>query len=180
MSHAHHFLSRLDRVSAPQVELALSLYNDAPLLRYLLGEAQLPEGAERVAISLADPTQGPFLVVTREGRFVTCLGEGMSCGDLPVVSRGKLDGIAAQIGDLRARFEACKQLAGQAGGLGKLLGRIHEAGDELSREEFIALSALHPLFAFELVHALFGAAEGLVRARDRLLPHLRRSDRRLL
>lgn len=177
MSHAHHFLSRLDRVSAPQVELALSLYNDAPLLRYLLGEAQLPEGAERVAISLADPTQGPFLVVTREGRFVTCLGEGMSCGDLPVVTRGKLDGIAAKIGDLRVRFEACQRLAGHAGGLGKLLQRIHEAGDELSREEFIALSALHPLFAFELVRALFGAAEGLLQSREQLLPHLRRSDR---
>jgi hypothetical protein len=177
MSHAHHFLSRLDRVSAPQVELALSLYNDVPLLRYVLDKAGLPERAERAAISIDHPERGPFLVVTREGRFVTCLGEGMTSGDLPIVTRVQLDGIAAKAGDLRVRFEACQRLAGDTGGLGKLLRRIHEAGDELSREEFIALSALHPLFAFELVHALFGAAEGLVRARDRLLPHLRRSDR---
>jgi hypothetical protein len=176
MSHAHHFLSRLDRVSAPQVELALSLYNDAPLLRYLLGEAKLPEGAERVAISLHDPERGPFLVVTREGRFVTCLGEGMSSGDLPVVTRGKLDGIAAKIGDLRARFHACQKLVGPAGGMGKLLRRIYEAGDDLSREEFIAISALHPLYTFEIVKGLYGAATDLVDARERLLPHLRRSD----
>ena len=177
MSHAHHFLSRLDRVSAPQVELALSLYNDTPLLRYVLGEVQLPEGAERVAISLDDPERGPFLVVTREGRFVTCLGEGMSCGDLPVVSRRKLDGIAAKAGDLRVRFEACQKLVGPNGGMGKLLRRIYDAGDELSREEFIAVSALHPLYALKLVSCLYGAGEHLREAREALLPHLRRSDR---
>ncbi len=177
MSHAHHFLSRLDRVSAPQVELALSLYNDAGLLRYVLEKARLPEAAERAAISLDHPERGPFLVITREGRFVTCLGEGMTTGDLPIVTRVQLDGIAAKAGDMRVRLEACQKLAGQAGGMGKLLRRIYEAGDELSREEFIALSALHPLFAFELFRALFGAGEGLFQARERLLPHLRRSDR---
>jgi SEC-C motif-containing protein len=177
MSHAHHFLSRLDRVSAPQVELALSLYNDTPLLRYVLGKVQLPERAERVAISLDHPEQGPFLVVTREGRFVTCLGEGMSCGDLPVVSRGQLDGIAAKAGDLRVRFEACQKLVGPAGGMSKLLRRIYDAGDELSREEFIAVSALHPLYALKLLNCLYGAGEHLREAREALLPHLRRSDR---
>ena len=177
MSHAHHFLSRLDRVSAPQVELALALYNDTALLRYILGGARLPEGAERAAISLDHPERGPFLVVTREGRFVTCLGEGMSSGDLPIVTRGQLDGIAAKAGDLRVRFEACQKLAGKFGGMGKMLRRIYEAGDDLSREEFIAISALHPLYTFELVRALYGAAESLVQARQRLIPHLRRSDR---
>lgn len=177
MSHAHHFLSRLDRVSAPQVELALSLYNDVGLLRYVLDRARLPEGAERAAISIDHPERGPFLVVTREGRFVTCLGEGMTPGDLPVVTRSQLDGIAAKAGDMRVRLEACQRLSGQAGGMGKLLRRIHDAGDELSREEFIAISALHPLFAFELFRALFGVTESLFQARERLLPHLRRSDR---
>ena len=32
MSHADHFLSRLDRVSLPHVELALSLYRDDALI----------------------------------------------------------------------------------------------------------------------------------------------------
>jgi len=34
--HAHHFLSRLDRVSLPHVELALGLYRDDDMLRYIL------------------------------------------------------------------------------------------------------------------------------------------------
>jgi hypothetical protein len=177
MSHAHHFLSRLDRVSAPQVELALSLYNDTGLLRYVLSNARLPEGAPRAAISLDHPERGPFLVVTREGRFVTCLGEGMTSGDLPVVTRGQLDGIAAKAGDLRVRFEACQKLVGPAGGMSKLLRRIYDAGDELSREEFIAVSALHPLYTLKLANSLYGAGEHLREAREALLPHLRRSDR---
>lgn len=68
MGHEHHFLSRLDRVSLPHVELALELYRDHELMRFLLRDAELPEGAERAAISLADPKEGPFLVVTRARR----------------------------------------------------------------------------------------------------------------
>ena len=43
---------------------------------------------DRVAISLDDPREGPFIVVTQGGAFVTTLGRGMSPTGLPVVSRG--------------------------------------------------------------------------------------------
>src|SRR5437868_5822278 len=118
--HQHHFLSRLDRVSAPQVELALSLYRDVPLLRFILEKARLPEGAERAAISLEHPAEGPFIVVTRDGKFVTCLGKGMSPGELPIITRGQLDGIAAKAEDLRERMEVCNKLSGERGGTAKL------------------------------------------------------------
>lgn len=67
MGHAHHFLSRLDRVSLPHSELALGFYNDVPLLQFILKSVRLPEGATRVAVSLNHPESGPFLVVTRDG-----------------------------------------------------------------------------------------------------------------
>jgi hypothetical protein len=51
MPHQHHFLSRLDRIAAPQVELALDLYRDHKLLHFLLDQARIPEGAPRVALS---------------------------------------------------------------------------------------------------------------------------------
>ena len=47
MGHEHHFLSRLDRVSLPHVELALSLYRDQPLLRFLLADVSLPDVSAR-------------------------------------------------------------------------------------------------------------------------------------
>jgi hypothetical protein len=177
MAHAHHFLSRLDRVSLPEVELALGLYNDTPLLLFILQSVRLPEGAARVAISLGHPEEGPFLVVTREGRFVTCLGEGMSPGELPVITRGQLDGIAAKAGVLRTRMEQAKRLAGPRGGVGKLLQRIHDAGDELSREEIVAISGFQPLYAFEFFKFLTGAASELRETRKVLTAQLKRTDR---
>ena len=84
-------------MSDGHVELALALYNDLELLREVLARAGLPEGAERVAISLDDPIEGPFVVVTREGRFVTCLGAGMLVSDLPIVTRERLDAAAARV-----------------------------------------------------------------------------------
>lgn len=177
MGHAHHFLSRLDRVSLPHVELALSFYNDVPLLRFILQQVDLPEGATRVAISLDDPQNGPFLVVTREGCFVTCLGEGMSSGELPVITRGQLDGIAAKAVLLRERMTEARRLVGPKGGVGKLLRRVHDAADELSREEILAISALQPLYVFEFFQFMFAAAEDLKAAREILLQDLKRTDR---
>jgi hypothetical protein len=90
VAHGHdvHFLERLERLSTPETELALSLYQDPVLIRALLEQLRLPEGAARVALSLGDGERGPFVVVARDGHFVTCLAEGMSPGDHPVIPRG--------------------------------------------------------------------------------------------
>ena len=183
MGHQHHFLSRLDRVSLPQVELALSLYRDHDLLRYLLAKVELPERAERVAISLEHPERGPFLIVTREGRFVTCLAEGMHVSDLPIVTRGQLDGTAVRMADLRARIETARTLAGPKGETGKLLRRIYTAGPDLSREELTGISAFQPLLEVEFCRLYLGSVTDLVAARESLIkierprpalhPHLR-------
>lgn len=177
MGHAHHFLSRLDRVSLPHVEIALDLYNDVPLLQFILQSARIPDAAARVAISLDHPEDGPFLIVTRDGRFVTCLGAGMSPGEHPVITRGQLDGIAAKAGVLRDRMAAAARLAGPMGGVGKLLQRVFEAGDDLTREEFIAIAGLQPLYPSEFVKCLFAASNDLIDGRKILLDHLRKSDR---
>jgi hypothetical protein len=169
MGHQHHFLSRLDRVSLPHVELALTLYRDAGLVQYLLRSAKLPEGAQRVAISLDDPERGPFLIVTRDGRFVTCLGEGMTPGDLPVLPRGQLDALVAKVADLRNRIEAARALAGPKGHTGKLIERIYTAGPWLSREEFFGISAFQPLFGFEFFRSFFGAVTDLEDLRKPIL-----------
>ena len=45
MAHGHdvHFLERLERLSTPDTELALSLYQDPLLIRALLEQIRLPE-----------------------------------------------------------------------------------------------------------------------------------------
>lgn len=158
------------------MELALELYRDHHLVEFLLTRVRLPEQAERVAISLGDPTAGPFLIVTRDGRFVTCLGEGMRVDDLPIITRGQLDAIAARHEDLRARLTLCTPPDGRTGKTTNLLRRLHEAGDELAREEFLTIAALQPLLQIELMGTHIRVSRELEQAREGLLTLLRRTD----
>jgi hypothetical protein len=145
---AEHFLSRLDRLARIDVDLALDLYRDPALLRFVLGSVPLPEGAERVAISVDDPDHGPFLIVTRDGHFVTCLARGMGVGDLPVVTRGQLDTLAAKGGALRERMALATRLVGSPErACARLLRRVLVAADTVSREDFLAVSAWEPMLA---------------------------------
>ena len=162
-----HFLSRLARVNLPHVELALTLYRDPALVKYFLGNLQLPEGARRVAISLADDQEGPFIIVTREGVFVTCLGAGMTTGDLPVVSRRKLDSTMARVSDTRARYEMAQKRGGEEG-TSKIMARVLDDGIRLSREDFFAVSAWAPLLHIEFAQAYFRALDMLVDRRRQL------------
>jgi hypothetical protein len=177
VGHEHHFLSRLDRVSRPHVELALSLYRDHELLRYILSSVRIAEGATRIAISLDHPEEGPFLIVSREGRFITCLGRGMRATGLHVISRGQLDGVTSKLASYRVRVEAREKLLGKDGELGDLLRRILEAGPDLSREELVALASLQPLLAREFLQAFVQVSIDAINSRIALLRVLRKTNR---
>lgn len=147
MQHAEHFLSRLDRLPRSEVDLALALYRDPELLRAVLDAASLPEGAERAAISIDDPVTGPFVIVTRGGHFVTCLGRGMRASNLPVVTRDALDAIARRLTRLRETMEIERRLRGTASRASALLlRRLLHAPDSVSREDFLEVAAWEPLF----------------------------------
>jgi len=146
MGHDAHFLSRLDRVSAQQADLALRLYRDEELLCSLLDAERLPADAERVAISLDDKDLGPFVVVARNGKFVTCLGRGMHPRNRPVITRHRLEEIAEHVEGLRRHMAAARELRPD-GKLGSLVERIYGAGDRLTREEMDGLLGLKPVLA---------------------------------
>jgi hypothetical protein len=139
MGHDEHFLQRLDRVDREHVDLALGLYRDHELVRHVLSSARLPETAERVALALEDGGQGPHVVVTRSGAFVTCLGRGMSTGVLPVVSRAHLDGLAVKVERIRGGVALAKKRGFDET---RLLARIESAGPAVAREDFVAASAM--------------------------------------
>lgn len=144
MGHAHHFLSRLDRVSLQEVELSLGLYNNVPLLRFILERSGLPKSAERVAISLDDRNEGPFLIVTRDAKFVTCLGRGMH-HDLPTVRRWQLDVLAERHHELRACMRPIEQVPENERAFYRMFSPIFEVGPALPRERFLEFSAWQPM-----------------------------------
>ena len=150
MGHDAHFLERLDRVSRLHTELALGLYRDHEAVRHLLNREAVPADAPRVAISLEDERRGPFVVVARDGAFVTCLGEGMSTGGLPVLPRSALDGSLGYVSDMRRRRKVAAQITRDGEDDRDVLGRIFKRKNRLSREEIVGISAFAPLFAQEL------------------------------
>lgn len=177
MGHDIHFLTRLERLSDEEhLELAKSLYRDSSLLKHVLGRARLPEGAERAALSLG-ADDGPYLVVARDGHFVTCLGEGMSTGGLPVIARSHLDALAVENAVLRERLELVRKMAGgrEESRLIKMLFR----GRLLSREQFLALSALQPTFAGSLSWLLAGIEESVRRSKALILELTKREPQHL-
>lgn len=144
MQHAEHFLSRLDRLPRSEVDLALELYRDPDLLRAILEGASLPERAERVAISIDDPIFGPFLVVTRAGHFVTCLGRGMRAGDLPIVTRAALDAASRNLDRLREKMAVSQRIKGDRASA-QLIRRLLVTPDSVAREDFLTVAAWEPL-----------------------------------
>jgi hypothetical protein len=166
--HAHHFLSRLDRLARPHVELALSLYNDVELLRFVLHEVGVPEGVARVAVCLGPPEVGPHLVVTREGRFVTALGEGMRPFDVTVVSREALEHLGRRVNTLRERLRASESLTLGEGHAGALLRKISRAGPHFHREDYLAIAGLHPFLARTFLEGMVDSAEACMRVSNTL------------
>lgn len=147
MTHAHHFLSRLDRVSLQETELALSFYRDPALLRAVIARANLPERAERVAVALADGGEGPHVIVTRDARFVTCLAKGMAIDGLPVVPRATLDVIAASVVELRRKLEVIRDLAADRAETLALFDQLYTLGNAVPRETIETLLAAEPVLA---------------------------------
>lgn len=150
LGHNTHFLERLERLSSRHIDAAFMLYRDPVFVRKVLNSAKIPDNAERVALSLDDPVLGPFVVVARNGNFVTCLGVGMSTKQLPIVTRGQLDAVLAKLDRQRERMAVYQQQSQRFGSATKLWERVMRAGHRLSREEFVAAAALAPFLAEQL------------------------------
>lgn len=131
------------------MDFVLNLYRDHEAVKYILERVQLPADAARVALAIDDSIEGPFVIVTRDGRFVTCLGAGMSPGDWPVVPRSHIDGLLAKVNDRRARLELAAREMRPNEEEDDFLGRVFTRGSRLAREEFLAISAFESMLGIE-------------------------------
>lgn len=150
MGHDTHFLERLERLEGKHLEGAMSLYRDPEFVKMVLQEAKIPDGTDRIALSLNDIHYGPFVIVTRDGRFVTCLAEGMHTKETLVVPREKLDKLLARMEHYRDRMAKWNQMVALVGGSVKLWKKFLRGGYLVSREEFVAMSGTAPVVREEL------------------------------
>jgi hypothetical protein len=163
MGHAIHFLERLERLSMPQADFALALYRDSELVRFVLRHVKLPDGAERVALAVEKGPNTPYIIVARDGGFVTCLGKDMSVGHTTIVSRERLDELTADRDELRDAVEHMRA----SGNVKQLFRRLYRSGRNLSREDFLVLRDLYPLYWPELTKNAASLALSLQQFRER-------------
>ncbi len=165
--HADHFLSRLDRISAAETELALSLYRDPALLRQIIEIVRPDPSRERVAIPLGGD-DGPFVIVTRDARFVTCLGRGMQTYDAAVVPRADLDRCASILVGLRRVIADAHRVTSEEGSRRKAFASLFTEGDRVSREDMAESLRLQPLLLTEIFEMYSSTNEGALDALDDL------------
>ncbi|HWN67250.1 MAG TPA: SEC-C metal-binding domain-containing protein [Haliangium sp.] len=163
MGHDIHFLERLERLSMPQADFALALYRDPDLVRFVLANVKLPDGAERVALAVEHKPDTPYIIVARDGGFVTCLGKDMSVSDHVVVSRERLDRLAAE----RAEFRQALARVNDAGSSRQIFRRLYRSGPALPREDIRTLRAVYPLYWAELLHEAIALGNQLQEFRAR-------------
>jgi hypothetical protein len=95
---AEHFLIRVrDRLSGELARRALTLFFDGALVRYILARTPRDRRAQRVALALDDRADGPCVIVTLDGRVVTCLAPGMDRRRTPTVFAWIIERLAAEL-----------------------------------------------------------------------------------
>lgn len=138
-----HFLTRLVRLGDTELGDALSLYYDARLVRRVLAHAQERGHTDRIAISIDDPREGPFIIVTQTGDFVTTLGRGMAVGDLPIIPRSVWTRARAEHQRLDEAFAEAAEYSRKE--MAALSRAMRTAGPRLSREAITVTARLSRL-----------------------------------
>jgi hypothetical protein len=159
--HSAHFLERLDRVPRSLTDFALELYRDPERVRWILHYARLPETEQRVAFALGPRGEGPYIVLTRDGHFVTALGAEMTPKHLTILSRGQVDTFSDRITDARSRFALAKEIVPPGGEPEDVLNLLETRAWAITREELTALGAWTPIFGGRFLSDLYGGLDEL-------------------
>jgi len=167
-------LERLERETARATEAAFYLAHNAAVTRFLLDEAKAPHVAQ-VALALDHPSDGPFLVATREGSAIECLRRGARPRD-PIVTRTQLEAVAQKHDRLRGeltRWGDGPERPATAPGFRSLFRTLLDAGDAVPRETLRLLTPFLPL-VFDRLPAPWYACD------DTLRDFVKRGGERLL
>jgi len=167
--HAAHFLQRLDRVPRSLVDLALALYRDEDRVKWILRYAHLAADDERVALALDPGGGGPYVVVGRDGAFITALGAGMKPSGLTVLSRAQIDVFSARVDDARRRQALAREVVPQGKKPTDVLRLLTTRPGSLTREEFTAIAGWAPLLEVDFLKDVLETAPQLEALREQYL-----------
>ncbi len=164
-----HFLERAaERTDGAELEFALQLYEDPALLTGVLAAATLPPGDGRIALGLDLQNDGPWLVVTRDAQFVTCLGRGMVPTGTHPLPATQVASLVVRVLKQRHREAVAEQRVPQSRQT-QFLQRLFKRGADMTREDVQVLVAWLPVMAdtygcqigpwLEFCFEMFGTAD---------------------
>lgn len=156
-------LERLERETARATEAAFHLAHNAAATRFLLDEVKAPHAPE-IAIALDHPSDGPFLVASRDGAPIACLRRGARPKE-PIVTRAQLEAAAQRHDSLRGdvlRWGDHPVRDPAVPGFRNLFRTLFDAAETLPRETLRALTPFLPL-VFERLPALWYACDDVLR-----------------
>jgi hypothetical protein len=144
-----HFLERAaERTGGAELDFALQLYEDPALVTGVLAEATLPLGDCRIALGLDPAGDGPWLVVTRTGEFVTVLGKGMNPTGLHPLHATQVASLVARVLKQRQRENAANAVV-PPDRRSAFLSRMFRKGADVTREDFLLFVAWLPVMYHE-------------------------------
>ncbi|MFU8804513.1 MAG: YecA family protein [Bradymonadaceae bacterium] len=168
MGHAAHFLTRLQRVSVDQCDFALQLYREPAFVGLLLAGLEDELESKRAAISLSPDDEGPFVIVEKNGDFVTCLKKGMVPYDVHLLSYDFLTARRGMLERVRQGNASFKALA-EANVATSLVARLKVAGETLTREEMKLLRVIQPVMLYDFITLFFSITRDLRDRRDTIV-----------
>src|SRR4029077_15628937 len=105
--------------------------------------------------------EGPYVVLTREGHFVTALGAEMTPKDLTILSPAQGATFSARVKDARSRFELAKEIVPPGKEPEDVLNLLETRAWTITREELAAIAAWTPIFAGRFLSDLYGGLDEL-------------------
>lgn len=138
MGHSFHFLQRLERADDVHIKRAMELYHRPRLVTSILHRLSLSDEHQRLGISLDPEDEGPFLVLSAEGEFITCLGRGMFTGSLYIVNFERYELLRQRSVEMLSNVEACVDMD-------DFVRTLTGGGLMLEQEAFCRLASLFPL-----------------------------------
>ncbi len=151
LRHQHYLERAAERADRAELDFALQLYEDPALLAGVLAEATLPPGDARIALGLDPAGDGPWLVVTREGEFVTVLGKGMKPTGLHPLQASQVASLAARVLKQRHRQTAADAVV-PPDRRGEFLTRFFRQGSDVTREDLLLFVAWLPVMYHSYQH----------------------------
>lgn len=177
MGHATHFLQRLQRSTAAQADRALKLYNNPDLVRHIIDQLQPDSTLDRMVWSLDENDNGPFLLLTREGGFVTCLAKGMAVEGLFQVNFKRLVALWEKAEERLRKIEDVRKWQQQTGNSWEdLLHLLTTQGDDFDREMFLRIASLQPVLRVQMLSHLLQRFERLLQLQPTLTSTLKHTS----